>query len=377
MQGGSLFRLVVVALCVLALVVIGVGLYEPVRRLLHPVTAPPVPPAEHLVARPPDVAVIRAEVDALLESWGYTRAGLNPLSAGVPGYEVGGAFPGKTQRGEIARSISALGEGLHVEADAAQKRLVILWRTEPQFLLWFRPPPVLPSGRGKVRVAIIMDDLGRDLAAAKRLLSIDAAITFAVLPGEAHAREVAEQAYRRGREILIHLPMEPEGYPEVNPGADALFVGQSAEETQARVNSYRRQVPHAVGGNNHMGSRYTADRQGMRRVLGLLRDDGLFFVDSRTTSASVALAEGRNLGMAVAGRDIFLDNEADVAKITAQLEKLVKLAQNRGQGIGIGHPYPETLTALERFLPRLRQRGVEVVAVSALLESGAGIKGQR
>ncbi|TFH66078.1 MAG: divergent polysaccharide deacetylase family protein, partial [Candidatus Zixiibacteriota bacterium] len=115
----------------------------------------------------------------------------------------------------------------------------------------------------------------------------------------------------------------------------------------------------------------TADRQGMRRILELMREEGMFFVDSRTTSASVALSEARALGMAVAGRDIFLDNDANVAKIMLQIEKLVKLAQRRGQAIAICHPHPETLNALTRAMPMIRRHGIEVVPVSALLEGAA------
>lgn len=364
-----------VVLSVIVLVVAIVGLFEPLQKLLAPVSPQQVEaPESRQESRPPEMATIQAEIDTLLVRWGYAHGLLNPTSGFIIGYQIAGDFPKKDRRNELAKRMSRLSEELRLEVIAGENTVLILWRNEPLFKLLFVPPPAVPLQRVKVQVAIIVDDLGRDLAVSERLLGIDAAITFSVLPGEAHAREVAEHAHQRGREVLIHLPMEPEGYPEVNPGNDALLVAQSAEETRIRFNNFRQRVPHAVGGNNHMGSRFTADRQGMRRILGLMREDGMFFIDSRTTPASVAMLEARNLGMAVAGRDVFLDNDADVAKITAQVEKLVKLAQRRGQAIGICHPHAETLKALEQVLPRLRRRGIEVVPVSLLLDAGERVK---
>lgn len=368
-RGWRLFHTVLAVLCALIVVVAAIGLFEPLQKWLAP-TSPPqqLAPTDRPQVRPPEAAVLRAEIDHQLKQWGISGEALRPLPKGQAGYQVAAPFPGKVRRGELAQRLTVLSPVLRVDGTAKTGCLTIYWRDETLFQLHFMSSQPLPQVTA--RVAIIVDDLGRDLAVAERLLGIDAAITFSILPGETHAREVAERAHRRGREVLIHLPMEPEGFPAVNPGADALFVAQNAQEVRLRYNDYRQRVPYAVGGNNHMGSRYTADREGMKRILELLREDGMFFVDSRTTSSSVALTEARNLGLAVAGRDLFLDNEADVAKITSQINKLVKLAQRRGQAIGICHPHPETVKALARVVPQLRRRGIEIVAVSALLEGG-------
>lgn len=369
--GWRLFHTVLVVLGVLILIVAAIGLYEPLQKWLAPAPPPlqvaPIPRAE---ARPPAAKVLRAEIEHELERWGVPRAGLRSLPEGTPGYQVAADYPGQARCSDLAVRLSALSPVVRVERDVENGRVMVYWRERTLFQLHFLPPK--PSRPGKVRVAIIVDDLGRDLAVAERLLAIKAALTFSILPGEAHAHEVAVRAHRRGREVLIHLPMEPEGFPEVNPGADALLVAQNLQDVRIRYNSYRQRVPYAVGGNNHMGSRYTADRAAMQRILELLHEDGLFFIDSRTTPNSVAMDEARALGLAVAGRDLFLDNEADVAKITAQINKLAKLAQRRGQAIGICHPHPETVTALARVVPQLRRHGIEIVAVSALLEGSGG-----
>jgi polysaccharide deacetylase 2 family uncharacterized protein YibQ len=216
-------------------------------------------------------------------------------------------------------------------------------------------------------VAIIMDDLGRDLATANALLAIDLPVTFAILPGEARAAQVATLAHRAGREVLIHIPMEPQSYPATNPGADALLLGQSSEELRRRFQGFVEQVPYAVGGNNHMGSRFTEYREGMEVVLTAMKEAGLFFVDSRTTGHSVALAEARRVGVPATGRDLFLDNAQDVELISREIRKLVAVAGRQGQAVGICHPYAQTLEALRRQAPYLRQQQVELVPVSMLL----------
>jgi uncharacterized protein len=228
------------------------------------------------------------------------------------------------------------------------------------------PPLLVVPATGKPRLAIIMDDLGRDLGSARTLLNIDLPVTFAILPGEAQAARVAKLAHQQGREVLIHIPMEPQSYPVVDPGEDALLVEQGPEEIRRRFQIYLQQVPHATGANNHMGSRFTEHAEGLATVFTEMKQAGLFFVDSITSPKSVALTGARQAGLRAVGRDLFLDNVQDVERIAAEIRKLVALAEKRGQAVGICHPYPQTMEALRREAPFLRER-VEVVAVSRLL----------
>lgn len=231
----------------------------------------------------------------------------------------------------------------------------------------FPPLPPRPDG-APARLAIIMDDLGRDMATGRALVEIGVPVTFAILPDQPHSARLAEFAHRNGREVIIHLPMEPRGYPVANPGEEALFVDQPAEEVQRRMRDFIARVPHAVGGNNHMGSRFTESREGMRAALSVLKDDGLFFVDSFTSGKSVGFEEARQAGIPSTVRDVFLDNVQEVGAISAQLAKLVQIAHRRGEAVGICHPYPQTLEALRLAAPELDRMGIEVVPVSALLK---------
>jgi len=216
-------------------------------------------------------------------------------------------------------------------------------------------------------VAIIVDDLGADLAMMEDFLGLKLNLTAAVLPNVPHARAVAELAHADGREVLLHVPMEPRDYPTVDPGEEALMVDLSTAEVQRRLRSYLQTVPWVVGVNNHMGSRFTESRVGMRGVLQILKEQGLFFVDSRTTAESVVIAEAEGMEIAHAERDLFLDNDINEEAIRRQIRKLIGIAREQGSAIGICHPHLETIAALKKEAHGFVAAGVKLVPVSALL----------
>lgn len=367
--------LLLVLLGLLLLLIASVGLLGRLQRWF----GPNEPVVKVQQQAPLDQQVLRAAIEQQLGAWGIKREELQPLPGKIPGYRVDTSYPDRDKCQALEQRLHGVEAGLTVTADADKQKLSIDWREGEVFLLLFgrekvttKPLPVKPP-RG--RIAIIMDDLGRDRDTAQRLLQIDLQVTMAILPDLPSARAVAELAHRRGREVLIHLPMEPEGYPAVDPGAGALFVDLPPDEIRLRMDRYLQRVPYAVGANNHMGSRFTTDRQGMAIVLAKLKDAGMFFIDSRTTAHSIALAEATRQGIAASGRDVFLDNVEDVAAIGAEIDKLAALALQRGEAIGICHPHATTLKALREAVPRLQRRGVEVVSLGRLLEkndAGAG-----
>lgn len=126
-------------------------------------------------------------------------------------------------------------------------------------------------------------------------------------------------------------------------------------------------MPEARGVNNHMGSRATADPATMDRLLSELRPRGLFFLDSRTTAATVAESEARRLNVPVLSRNVFLDDVANVGAIRLQLDAAVREARASGHAVAIGHPHRDTLAVLEVEMPRLSSAGVRLVGVSELL----------
>lgn len=313
-------------------------------------------------ARPGDWSEVLQRLAA--DGWPVTAPRADPES-GVLRSRVTQPLPASPRLQELAARLAALPA---FSAEVLPGRGLELIRSDGQRLeLLFLPVPVPPVKGPVARLAIIVDDLGRDLGAVHQLLDLGLPLTFSILPDEPHTRATAVAVHEQGREVLIHIPMEPQAYPAVNPGSDALFVNASPEELRRRVHRFVAAVPYAVGGNNHMGSRFTEDPAGMAVVLGQMREAGLFFVDSRTTGASVAYDLARRAGIPVARRDLFLDNVQDPVKIGDQIRKLIRLARRRGFAIGICHPHPATLVALRQAVPELEAAGLQLVPVSELV----------
>lgn len=228
------------------------------------------------------------------------------------------------------------------------------------------PPPAAQPGTGP-RLVVVIDDLGENVQQARELAALSFPVTFAVLPHISKTREVARIGAAAGRDVLLHQPMEPMDYPHrADPGPGALFVGMDDEQILNILRDNLAQVPQAIGINNHMGSRFTADEPGMSTVLRELKRRDLFFLDSLTTGSSVADKQAREIGLNHLRRHIFLDNIPNVQAILFQLRKAEQLAYSQGQVIAIGHPYPETLEALKLW-ERERDQRINVVSLGSLL----------
>lgn len=212
-------------------------------------------------------------------------------------------------------------------------------------------------------VSIIIDDMGRDIESAKKFLALPYPLAFAVLPYEAHSKEVAEMIRKSGRTLLLHMPMEPRGYPEVNPGPGALLLSQSEEEQYRLFKKALKQVPGALGVNNHMGSRFTEDREAMRRFMRWLKEEGLFFVDSRTTAKTVACEAAREVGVPCLERNVFIDHELTRKFIVSQLAELARRASTQGYALAIGHPHEITYRVLRDNLSRYSVNGLQLVSL--------------
>jgi uncharacterized protein len=233
-------------------------------------------------------------------------------------------------------------------------------------------PPPLPEtarlGRSMPRVAIIIDDMGYDEQAAADLLALDIPLTFSILPDGPHRAEVARRAIDAGVELMLHLPMEPLEYPAVSPGPGALLNIHSAEDIADRVRTALDLVPAAKGVNNHMGSRLTGMAAPVHRVLVLLRERDLYFVDSVTSPSSLCAAVARRLRVPFADRDVFLDHDPRPAAIGRQIDRLIRTARQTDRAVGIGHPHAATLEALRDALPRLRE-SVRIVPASRIVRT--------
>jgi len=218
------------------------------------------------------------------------------------------------------------------------------------------------------RVAFVIDDMGYDVSVLREILAIDAPVTISVLPHLPHSSEVASQAYKAGKEVLLHLPMEPHGYPERRPGGGALLLKMDGHEILNRLEENILSVPHISGVNNHMGSKFMEDEEKVTLVLQDLKRRGLFFLDSLTTNDSKGLAVAERIGLPHAGRDIFLDNDCDFEEAIHIMQRIVDRKYSWSTMIIIGHPHESTVRAIGAAVPFLRDNNIRIVPLSDLIE---------
>jgi len=230
-------------------------------------------------------------------------------------------------------------------------------RTLPQRKSGLHAPRRLPG-----TVAVIVDDMGSSLDEARELLSIDLPITFSIIPGLANVTAVAKLAESAGRAVMVHLPMEPQGYPQRRLESNGLLIAQPEEEITARTVALLRAVPQATGANNHMGSRFTEHEEKMLPVLKVLKGKGLFFIDSLTTPRSKGFAVAESLGVRTAVRNVFLDNQQDVVAIKKQLYVAAEMSRRKGGVIAICHPHSATIAALKEAMPEMQRAGITFVS---------------
>jgi polysaccharide deacetylase 2 family uncharacterized protein YibQ len=217
------------------------------------------------------------------------------------------------------------------------------------------------------RIAIIIDDLGYQLEAGRRAISLPGPLAFAVLPFTPHGQRLAQFANDRGREVLLHLPLESVDHRgPTEPGGITLDMSRTAfnETFSAAIDA----LPFAVGVSSHRGSlltRHPGHMSWLMQEIGAR--EGLFFIDSYTTHESVALMVAAEAGVVAARRDVFLDHDRSEEAVMREFRRLKSLARENGHAVAIGHPFPETLDVLERELPKLEAEGFDVVTISQIM----------
>jgi polysaccharide deacetylase 2 family uncharacterized protein YibQ len=230
----------------------------------------------------------------------------------------------------------------------------------------------LAAAASPPRIAIVIDDFGYSGSeTVMGIIDLEFPITVSVLPLCPHTTEIAHAAHRAGKEVIVHIPMEPRGYPELDPGEGALLKDHTKEQLVRRIDAALADVPHAVGANNHMGSAFTSQHIPMRVVMRKLKHAGLYFLDSMTTPESVGVSEAKRAGVPTTRNRMFIDSPVDEQgriNVESQLAELVAIARKRGEAVGLGHPHPETLRALRKVLPELEREGIDLVFVSELVK---------
>jgi polysaccharide deacetylase 2 family uncharacterized protein YibQ len=229
------------------------------------------------------------------------------------------------------------------------------------------PVPSMPGDNTLPVIAIVIDDLGLNRSQTTAVAELPGPITMAFIPYAEDLAGQTQRAHANGHEIFLHLPMETMD-PSKDPGPNALLASLTPDELRQRLVENLNRFTGYVGVNNHMGSRLTQDAGAMAIVMAELKRRNLLYLDSLTIGNSVANATAQRLGVPSAKRDIFLDNDPEVAAILAQLSALEAVASRRGFAIAIGHPYSATVAALTQWMPGALARGYRIVPASEIID---------
>jgi polysaccharide deacetylase 2 family uncharacterized protein YibQ len=216
-------------------------------------------------------------------------------------------------------------------------------------------------------VAFVIDDAGNNLTELDPFLRIPGQITIAVLPGLPYSAEAARRIRAAGKEVLLHQPMEAVGGQ--NPGPGAIYSNMNADQIRSILKKNLEEVGPVVGMNNHQGSKITTNQQMMEVILAFCSENNIFFLDSRTSVETAAPAAARRLGMKIAERDVFLDNEQDKESMQRFLTSGLARAQRNGTAIMIGHTWsPALAPLLAEHYPRLIIEGYSIKTVGEILK---------
>ncbi len=221
----------------------------------------------------------------------------------------------------------------------------------------------------KLKIALLIDDFGYSHGKTVDFLlkELNLPFTISIIPGTPYAKSIAEEAHRNGKQVILHLPMEPQKN-FVNRYRWIVLNQMGSEQISSLVKEAIKDVPYVVGLSNHMGSLVTTQEKPMRAVLEAVKAERLYFVDSRTTSNSIAFPLAKKMGIKSTQRQVFLDNQKDLSYIESQFQKLISSAKKRGEALGIAHDDSITAEALKKILSRLEKRKIQLVYVSDILD---------
>ena len=217
------------------------------------------------------------------------------------------------------------------------------------------------------KVAFIIDDLGYETEVAKKMMELEYPIALSILPFLQYSDFTAEEGKKNNKEIMLHLPMEPNN-SDANPGPGVIKSYMSEEEIRQAVRKCILDFSYAIGVNNHMGSKITEDREIMKIVLEEIKGYNLFFIDSMTSKNSIAYEVAQEMGIKSAVRSVFLDNNNDMEYIKGQMLEVQEIALEKGEVIAIGHDRINTFYVLKIMIPELIRAGIEIVPVSELVK---------
>ena len=259
-------------------------------------------------------------------------------------------------------------------ADAPQVAALPAPAREHDLPLWLQNAAAARNPGDLPMIAVILDDVGVAPQNAEMAIDLPAPIVLSIMTYAENAASLARKAQAKGHEIMVHMPMQPMD-SAINPGPNALLVGMDPAEIQRRVDWGLGRLTGYVGFNNHMGSRFTQDVEGMRIVLAEAKSRGLLFLDSKTIAGSIGDKLAAEMGVVHIARDVFLDDQISEAGVARQLAEAEAIARKQGYAVAIGHPHAATIAVLKRWLRDTRERGFAIVPLTTIIKKREGVAG--
>ncbi|WP_439240222.1 MULTISPECIES: divergent polysaccharide deacetylase family protein [unclassified Lonepinella] len=213
------------------------------------------------------------------------------------------------------------------------------------------------------KLAIVIDDVGYHQKEDAAVFAMPTQISVAIIPVAPYASQRNQQAHAQGRDVLIHMPMQPKANLKIEEGG--LLLGMSQAEVVKHVQQAKNKVSYAIGMNNHMGSAATSDPTLMTFLMQELAKQHLFFLDSRTIGSSVASKVAKQQGVKALDRHLFLDDSDVLADVQRQFQQSLAYARKHGTAIVIGHPRKNTIAVLQAGLAKLPD-DIQLVSMGSL-----------
>ena len=237
----------------------------------------------------------------------------------------------------------------------------------PEIPNWRRYAIPVRLEDGKAKIAIVIDDMGVNRAKSREVLDLPSVLTLAFLPYAHDVALMAEDARARGHELMVHIPMEPLNI-SANPGPNALRTTMTPDQLKEAINDNLSKFSEYAGINNHMGSKFTQDVPALKELIAILKERGVFLLDSKTIASSRAYNEAEAAGVPAVTRDVFLDDDPTLDAVRRQMEIAEAIAKKKGFAVVIGHPKENTIQVLKEFLSQAGAKGFQVVPLSAIVK---------
>jgi len=285
--------------------------------------------------------------------------------------QVSQTLPFSLVEENLKRSLSRLGRTVAIHASPSAESLrvdISVQNRRTHQLIFVMLQPKSKKAVLRPKIALVIDDLGGESLIAKELLQWDLPLTFSILPFTPYAKATAKEAHQKGKEVILHVPMEPHGYPKVRPGEGVLLQEMDEESLRRQLIKDIEAVPYIKGASNHMGSRLMEDPEKVKIILSELKRRRLYFLDSRTTPQTVGMDVAQGIGVKAMERSLFIDHSLDEEDIKEKIEKLIRLSLANGKAVGIGHPHPSTIKSIKEMIPKMKERGIEIVPLSSVME---------